>query len=194
MLAVAGCKGPSKANIELRRRNAELSEQVAQLQRQREADRATIRALEARQNTVPHLPAERLEQLFTTHGLVLGRLTGGADTDPDTPGDEALRIVATPQDQTGQAFKAAGAFEIELFDLALETDQRIGRWAFTTEQAMQRWIGTGLVSAYVFELPWQQQPAHTELTVKVTFTDALTGRSFTEQKVIHIQPGGGDGQ
>jgi hypothetical protein len=184
------CQRPSQANIELRRQNAELREQVAELRRQREGDQATIKSLESRATTVPSLPGERLDQLFTTHGLTLGKLTGGVDLDADKPGDEALRVIATPTDQSGQSFKAAGAFTIELFDLAGEGQQRIGRWEFTTEQARERWLGSALVSAYVFELPWQEQPAHEQLTVKVAFTDELTGRVFSEQKVVRVKRSG----
>lgn len=182
---VGGCQGTSKANIELRKENVELREQVAQLRRQREGDLATIRALEAGQ-AVPTLPAERLARLFTVHGIALGKLTGGIDLDADTPGDEALRVVVTPQDQSGQTLKAAGAVVIELFDLALEGEQRIGRWELSTDEAKQRWIGSALIDGYVLELRWQQPPEHAELTVKVTFTDELTGRAFTTQKPIRI--------
>jgi hypothetical protein len=40
----------------------------------------------------------------------------------------------------------------------------------------------------VLKCPWQgKAPGHDELTVKVTFTDELTGREFTEQKVVRVK-------
>jgi hypothetical protein len=40
----------------------------------------------------------------------------------------------------------------------------------------------------VLTCPWQVVPEHAELTIKITFVDALTGRRFTKQNVIQIQP------
>src|SRR5690242_15947033 len=81
-----GCGGPSAANIELRKQLQAKESQLDDLKRQHDADVATIHAFEQRQQSsgaiVPALPAERLEKLFTTHGISLGRLTGSADLDP----------------------------------------------------------------------------------------------------------------
>lgn len=187
-MLTGGCASPSKANIELRKQNADLRSEIESLRRLREADQATIRALESAQPTVERLPAERLAMLFTTHGIALGRLTGGLDQDPDQPGHEALRVVVTPQDEAGHSLKAAGSFVIEAFDLALNGDSRIGQWQFDLTDARQRWYGAGLMYGYVFELPWQRRPEHAELTIKVSFTDALTGRTYTVQKVVTVSP------
>lgn len=183
-----GCARPSRANIELRKQNAELRRQVEQLRTRHEADLAAIRALESDLPMVEQLPAERIAGLFTSHGISFGRLTGGLDRDRDTPGDEALRVVITPTDQDGQNLKAAGSFVIEAFDLERGSDVRIGRWEIDQPTARQRWHGSGMIYAYVFELPWQQPPTNAELTVKISFTDALTGRTHKAQKVVTVRP------
>ena len=42
---------------------------------------------------------------------------------------------------------------------------------------------------YVLTCPWQDVvPRHPELTVKVTFTDELTGRQFTLQQALKVNP------
>src|SRR5712671_1947141 len=89
------CGSPNSANIALRKQNQDLQEQIATLTRAREADAATIQSLQARVGTVPTLPQERLEKLFTTHGIKLGRLTGGADLDRNKPGDEGIKVYVT---------------------------------------------------------------------------------------------------
>src|SRR5258706_13668578 len=86
------CGSPNSANIILRKQNQDLQEQIATLTRAREADAATIRGLQERIGTVPTLSQERLEKLFTTHGIKLGRLTGGADLDLNKPGDEGIKV------------------------------------------------------------------------------------------------------
>ncbi|HEX8523455.1 MAG TPA: hypothetical protein VF669_14475, partial [Tepidisphaeraceae bacterium] len=118
-LLTVGCGSPSAANITLRKQNQELSGQVDQLKRELEGARASLRSMEARATTVPVLPGAQLDRLFTIHALKLGRGTGPTDLDITRPGDEGLKVQAAPVDQTGQPIKAAGAFKIDAFDLAL---------------------------------------------------------------------------
>src|SRR6185436_3713615 len=120
----------------------------------------------------PSLPADRLAKLFTTTDIQLGRLTGGADLDPDRPGDEGLKVYVTPVDNSGQKFKAAGAIVVEAFDLAAPAaSSRVGRWEFSVENAAKYWSGALLRYEYVLPCPFEKRPAHTDVTVKVTFTD-----------------------
>jgi hypothetical protein len=190
LASVTGCGSPNTASIAVRKDNQSLRDQVATLQRAREADAATIKSLESRgSSTVPSLPSAQLENLFTTHGLALGRLTGGADLDRDKPGDEGLKIQATPTDDNGEAFKAAGSFIVEAFDLATPNAPLVGKWTFDTKAARDAWVGSVLIHAYMLICPWQQQqgpPKHPDITLKVTFHDELTGREFTQQKLIKV--------
>lgn len=186
LLAVAGCGSPNVASIEVRKQNQDLREQVESLTRAHEADAATIRSLQDRVGTIPTLPQERLNKLFTTHGLTLGRLTGGADLDHAKPGDEGLKVYATPTDDEGQALKAAGSFVIEAFDLAANPPA-IGKWTFDVDAARKSWVGALMSHQYVLTCPWQTRPGHDDITVKVTFRDELTGREFTAQKAVKVE-------
>jgi outer membrane murein-binding lipoprotein Lpp len=190
-LVLSGCGSPSAVNIKLRKENQALRTKIEDLERRHNADVASIRAHESSATTVPSLPQAQLEKLFTVHGIQFGRLTGPADWDPSSPGDDGLKIYVTPTDNAGQQLKAAGAIVVEAFDLAAGgngENVRIGRWEFPLEDASKHWIGQALVYAYVLQVPWQQRPQHSDLTVKVTFTDALTGRTFGEQKVVKVTP------
>src|SRR3954447_7576061 len=143
-LLFVGCGKPSAANIELRKRLQTLETETADLKRQHEGDLATIRSLQQQQSpgsVVPSLPQERVDKLFTTHGISLGRLTGGADLDRNKPGDDAIKVYAVPTDQAGEKLKAAGSFVVEAFDLAKSSDNFVGRWDFDVEQARQNWFG-----------------------------------------------------
>jgi hypothetical protein len=186
LLLGPGCRGPSQANIELRRQNQELQTKIAELERARAADRATIQSLQQQRGTLPTLPQERLERLFTTHSIRLGRLTGGADLNRDVPGDDGLRIYVTPADGTGDNLKAAGSFTVQAFDLTRAQDQLVGEWSFDVGQARQSWHSGGLLYTYVLTCPWETPPQNPELTVRVTFQDELTGRVFTEQRVVRV--------
>jgi hypothetical protein len=184
---LAGCGKPSAANIQLRKENQALRDKVAQLERLRQGDRATIAALEGRSTTRPAASWETIEGLFTVHGIKLGRLTGGDDSDPAHPGHEGVRVYLTPQDQHGDDLKAAGSIVVEIFDLAQTDRPLVGRWEFPAEEAAKHWYAAMLMYGYVVECPFDKPPAHPELTVKVSFTDALTGRTFTAQKVVTIE-------
>jgi hypothetical protein len=185
--ALVGCGSPSKPNIALRKQNTALQHEVEQLKLERQADAQTIRAMESRATTVPVLPNDRLSDLFTTHGLRLGKLTGGWDRDPSTPGDEGLQVYTVPTDQEGDEIKAAGTFTIDAFDLSKGGETRLGHWEFPTEQASKHWLGNALQYGFIFEVPWQTAPTSEEVTVRVTFTDELTGRQFSNQRAIKIQ-------
>jgi hypothetical protein len=186
-IIVSGCGTPNVASIEVRKQNQALKDELESLKRAREADAATIAALQSQVGSVPTLPQERLGKLFTTHGLQLGRLTGGADLDRDKPGDEGLKIYATPTDDQGDLFKAAGSFTVEAFDLT-SGPVSVGKWTFDTETARKAWNGAALSRQYVLTAPWQQgPPKHEELTIKVTFRDELTGREFHQQKVVKVR-------
>ena len=100
-LVFCGCGKPNAANIELRKQNQQLTQQIEDLDRRHQADVARIRTLESQQESLPTLPQERLDKLFTTHGIRFGKLTGGFDADPKQPGDEAVKIYLVPFDAQG---------------------------------------------------------------------------------------------
>jgi hypothetical protein len=181
----AGCKGPNPANIELRKENQQLRARVDELNRRHDADVAQIRATQTQTGAVvPTLSPGRLDQLFTVHGIQLGRLTG---VNPEGE----LKVYVTPTDESGQSIKAAGSFVIDAFDLARADHPQIGHWEFPVEAAKRNWVGQALLHCYVLSLPWQGPggaPEHPQLTVRVVYTDALTGRVFETQKVVRVDP------
>ena len=186
LTALAGCGGPNRANVELRRELQQQEETIAQLQRDREADRATIRALQSERGTLPTLPQDRLDELFTVADITLGRLTGGADTDLDQPGDEGIRIYIRPTDRIGDPIKAAGHVQVELFELEGDP-QRIGIWSAGPDELRRNWISFGLVQDFVLTFPWQTVPTREQLVVRVVFTDLLTGRQFEKQQPVTVK-------
>lgn len=181
VVCVIGCKGPNAANIELRKQNQELRSKVEDLDRRHAADAAQIRSLESRATTVPVLPQDQLDKLFTVTGIKLGRLTG--------MNDGMLKVYAVPTDEAGHPLKAAGSFIVEAFDLSKPADRRVTRCEFPLSDAKKNWFGQAMLYEYVLPCPWLSQPVGKEITVKVTFTDALTGRDFSAQKVITLQSG-----
>ncbi len=126
--------------------------------------------------------------MFTVHGITIGRLTGGANLDPSKVGDGGLRVFVTPFDDDRHPIQATGALAIEAFDLEQSEGNRIGRWAFTPEQLKRSWQSFGLIHGFVVDCSWQKFPIHTEVVLKITFEDALTGRRYSElfQAKVHL--------
>jgi len=184
----AGCGHPNKANILLRKENQQLLSKVADSERRHQADEATIRGLTDRTGTVPTLEPKRLERLFTTNSITINRLTGGADFDPDKPGDEGIKVYVNVWDQHGDWLKMAGSFVVEAFDLADPQATKVGHWEFPVEHAQDYWHSFLMRYEYVLPCPWQNViPRHPDLTVHVTYTDELTGRKFDQQSVVKVR-------
>jgi hypothetical protein len=186
--SLVGCTHPSAANIELRKQNSDLRSQIASLNRRHDADAATIRSLEKKNaTTTPTLASDRLAELFTVHGIQFGRLTGGADLDPKSPGDEGIKVYVIPIDQDGETIKATGSFIVDAFDLDLASGMRVAHCETSAADARKLWFGEVLLHTYVLTCPWERRPVHSDLTLKVSFTDSLTGRQFEAQKRIKVE-------
>jgi hypothetical protein len=186
---VGGCalfQNPSQANVALRKQVQKLQSEVATLETQHDADQRALAAWQQRSPNIPTLPPERLAKLFTVHGFTFGRLTGGAHLDLHKPYDDALKVYITPTDAAGQPLKAAGSFVVEAFDLNGPQPVRVGHWEFSNEQAMQLWGGSFLANGFELTCPLDKPPEHSELTIKVRFTDELTQAPFDGQTVVKV--------
>ncbi len=186
-----GCKifggSPDAANRKLRKENQALTAQVEELKQQAAANAALAQSLQASRPTLPALPTERLEKLWTTRGLKFGRLTGGADIDRSKPGHEGIKVYVVPTDQSGEALKAAGSFTVEAFDLAKPQAPLVGTWKIDVDQARKSWSGYLMDYNYVLTLPWQDRvPENPELTLKVTFFDELLQLPFSAQQRVKV--------
>lgn len=135
--------------------------------------------------TLQGLGEKRMENLFHVTGITLGKYTAGVDLD-DKPGQDGIRVYLTPIDRDGHAIKAAGAVKIQLFDLAAK-ENLVSEYDFPVEKISERWAAGFMTYHYRFDCPWPAPPEHDEITVRVEFTDYLTGKTFTAQKVCTVR-------
>jgi hypothetical protein len=182
-----GCGRPNQANIALRKENQDLQKQLADAQSQLQLQGNIIRAYQAHQPTVPTLPPDELDKLFTTHGIAFGKLTG--PTDPTNHNEkQGFVVYVYPVDQSNQRLKAAGSFVVEAFDLAAKGNPRLGTWTFSRDESAKLWAGFFVFDYYyVLKCPWQELPAHSEVLIRVAFIDQLTQLTFTAEDKIHVQ-------
>ena len=180
-ITFSGCGAPNAANIVLRKQNQDLQKQVDDLGAQHQRDVDTLAACQRSHPTVPTLSTERLDQLVTTHGLSFGRLTGGDNPDATAASDTELKVAVVPLDADGTPIKAAGTFKVEAFDLADPAKPLVGSWIFDLNQTRSSFYSQLSLYTYVLICPLSGKLAHPDLTVHVTFADALTGREFVGQ-------------
>ncbi len=188
---LAGCKAPhreaAQENVELagsRAQTERLQDQTAHLQ-------ARIDELEGQVKTLQELGDKRLSLIFHPYRIEVSSKSAGL-REANVTFDSGVRVYVRPVDEQGSTLKAAGAVKIELFDLASSAgEQNLGTCNYPVEQIAKYWLDSGFVNQYMFECRWQRPPAHNEVTARVVFTDYITGRSFTEQRVIKVAPSPG---
>ncbi|HSV27219.1 MAG TPA: hypothetical protein VLH60_04930 [Sedimentisphaerales bacterium] len=179
----------------------------ADYSRQNDALRAKLMARDkeaaAMRRTVAELTAageECRQQVATLQGLseeqrragvpeildvIIVRRTGIYDAEK---AGEAVRLMVyfRPIDDVGDAVKAAGHARVGLWDLSAEPAKaRLAEWDISFTELKRMWSGSMLSNFYRLELPVPQDyAARKDLTVKLTFTDYFTGRTFSRQLAI----------
>lgn len=177
LVMVGGCGRPNAANIALRKEKQTLEETFQTLQQQRQADQATIAAMQS--GKPPMLHAEQLDQLFTASEIEIGKLSGVRP--------EGLKIYVTPKDTAGDVLKSAGIMAVDVFDLSRKDQPSLGHFDFSADEIRKQWYSSAFVTGYAAICPIQL-PANIEITVRVAFTDTLTGRVLITQKVLKTPP------
>lgn len=182
--AGTGCNGVvPEADIS---RLQQLERQNARLKADLQKERQTVAAQRQQIKNLIDFGDKRLEKLFYVTSIKLGRYTAGVDLD-DKDGHNGIRVYLIPRDADGHTLKAAGNVRIQLFDLAAEAKARlIGTYDFPVEKIGKKWAGGFLTKHYKFDCRWKAPPKHAEVTVRAVFTDYLTGKQFTAQKVCKV--------
>jgi cell division protein FtsB len=186
LLLATGCanpvdKEPLTAQIE------QLTEEKTQLQEQVEQFKSEHKELKDQIQVLSGLPDNvKLENLNRLERIKIGRYTGFFDKDDDGK-KEKLIVYILPTDEQGDALKAVGTVEVQLWDLNKTNGQALlGQWKIGPDELKKLWFET-LISIYyrlTFDVADIAESPEESLTVKVTFTDYLTGKVFNEQKAI----------
>jgi len=121
--------------------------------------------------------------------LQLGRFTRLLDTDQNSTPDQ-IKIYLELRDGQGDTIKAAGSALAELYDLSAPPEQqKIARWEFDAAQLARLWRGGMMADHYLLEqeLPINPPVSAKNLTLRVCFTEALTGRTLEVQKLLSAE-------
>ena len=183
---IAGCQNdsskisPAEQIVQLRQQNTQLTEQLKTSQ---SLNRVAAEQIE----TLSQLSTdERLKNIYQTKKIRITRYTNIFDKNKDSL-YEKLIVYIKPIDQDGDIVKATGDVDIQLWNLDKTGDEALmGEWNISADQLKKLWIDTIVTINYrlEFDLNEEIEKPTTPLTVKVVFTDYITGKTFTEQKII----------
>jgi hypothetical protein len=185
-ILITGCANPnekesSAVQIE------QLTQEKTQLQEQIEQFGTENKLLKQQIQVLSGLPEEvKLENLNRLERIKIGRYTGFFDKDKDGR-KEKLIVYIQPFDEEGDKIKVAGAIDVQLWNLnKTDSEALIGQWKVEPGELKKLWFATLITINYrlTFDVADKIEDLQEPLTVKVTFTDYLTGKVFKEQKVI----------
>jgi len=181
---VVGCENGGKSP--LAEQIDTLRGEKAQLTYGLEQAKSKNEQLERQIEVLSGLPEDKLEGLYEVQAVKVTRYTNLYDKDKDGQ-YEKLIVYIQPMDEEGDIVKATGAVDVQLWDLNREQDKALlGEWHVGPEELKELWFATIVTTNYrlTFDVADKIEQFKEPLTVKVTFTDYLTGRVFEEQRVI----------
>ena len=184
----SGCNhGSSKQMLldqieQLSNQNSDLEHKIKQAESENEQLKNQIRVLS-------DLPEDvKLSELNNIQAVKVCGLTNLYDTNDDGKYD-SLIVYIQPVDEYGDRIKVTGSVDVQLWDLNKPENQSlIGQWQAGPDVLKKHWIELLVINyRLTFELAEPIENFSEPLTVKVKFTDYMSGRVFNEQKVITPQ-------
>ncbi len=176
----ADTKKPASEIDRLRQQNQALTGRLANAEQQAQQLKKQVQTLSAvTDDTQP-------EDIYDLQKIKIWRYTNLYDKDEDGK-IESLIVYLQPIDADGDVIKAAGNAEVQLWDLnKKEAQALLGTWNVSSNEIKKLWYATVLASNYrlIFDISKLIDDYEKPLTVKVTFTDLLSGKTFTEQRTI----------
>lgn len=161
-----------RLKTELAQKNDQLATQSSTI--------ASLRGLEGERSLDKVIHAEKVE---------IDRLSGGYDDNRDGI-DDGVVVYLSLFDQFGGSMRATGSASITVLDLSNPRDpQVVGEVKLSSDELGKLWYGSFLTAHYTIKLPWpggRTQPPAKDLTVVATFTDLLTGKTMTSQRVVQL--------
>ena len=166
-----------------------LEQENARLQRHIVAQEKQIEQLHRQIAELRGLPAEQMDELIQVSRIEFGRFTRAFDQDEDGY-DEGIVVYLHTLDRAGDRIKSAGTVQLELWDLAeTEGNQKLGQWRYDMTELGDYWLSGFGTYHFKFELDWpaRMPPGNKNLTIKLTFSDALTGKVFEIQQMVEAR-------
>jgi hypothetical protein len=179
-----GCNQPVD-NKPLLSQIDQLTEQNKQFNAEIEKSKSENQQLKEQVRVLSGLPANvKGQNLYNITQVSIHRYTTISDS--NNPGQKSLLVYLQPMDGSGDKIKAAGQVDVQLWDLDKPAQQALlGQWHVDAQQLQKLWTEFLVLNYRLkFDVSDSVKDFNKPLTVKIKFTDYLTGRIFEDQKVI----------
>jgi hypothetical protein len=167
---------------ELKEENRQLSHEAAGLKEENLKLSEQVETLGALDS------GERQRSLPTTSKIAITKRSGFVDKDADNV-KEKLVVYIKPYDSNLDVIKAAGSIKVQLWDLEQSSEKAmLKEWTIAPQQLTKMWMGAFMTGYYrlLLDLEPAVIQAGTEYTIKVSFTDYISGKVLKEQKVVKL--------
>jgi hypothetical protein len=186
VMTLTGCERSLKEDLPVWQSNKRLLEKTDQLENQVRTLEADNKQLKQQVDTLGSIGKEmRLESLYNIGSINIVSSTGIYTKKKGQPPE--LLVYFSPIDQSGDAIKAAGKLDVELWNIASkENEALIHKWEIGPESLAKHW-GTGLMSSFYrvsLQLP-ENMPKSGDFVVRLSFTDYLSGKILTARQSIN---------
>ncbi len=185
-LLLAGCgigserKKPAEVKLE------QVTQQKAEVTRELELSKAENFQLREQIKALSTIPADKRVNPYRLARIQVAKYSNFYDKNEDGK-REKLIVYVQPYDEDGDAFKAAGTVNVQLWNLNNPTGQALlGQWTVEPPALHKLWFSGVVSTGYrlLFDAPASAEPLAEPLTIKVTFTDYLSGAVFRDQTAI----------
>ncbi len=186
---LAGC-GPSKPSVvaPMQKEVSGLEAQVQQLQGRIANQEQAIEGQRKQIATLQQLGPNRAIRLAPLEGIRFASLSGTYDQNNRGIPD-GIVLYVQPYDADGDPIKAAGELTVRLFDLTNPAGPKLIRqYAWNADQLRKMWSSLLMTGHFTARCPWPDgyQPP-SQVTAQATFTDSLTGQTFTQQAAFPVK-------
>jgi hypothetical protein len=187
LLVPAGCNKTNEKS-QLLEQVKQLTDEKSQLTSRIKQAESEKKQLQEQVQVLSALPEDvKGENLYNLQQIKIGRLTGFFDKKNDDDKKDTLIVYVQTIDDLGDKIKASGTAEVELWDLDQPSGQaKLDNWKVEPQELKKLWYATMLSINYrlTFDITDIVKDFDKPYTVKVKFTDYLSGRTFEDQMVI----------
>ncbi len=185
-LLLMGCGIGSERKDPLEIEAQKLEAEKAELTRELQQCQAENIQLAEQVKALSAIPEGKRLDPYKLTGVRIGKYSNFYDKTGDGI-HEKLIVYIKATDTNGDIVKAAGAVNVQLWNLNNPSDEALlGQWQVDPNELHKLWFSTIVSASYrlTFDTPAALDTLAEPLTVKVAFTDYLTGETFHVQKAI----------
>ena len=186
LVFLCGCQAPETVKTspadqikQLQQENTQLTGQIEQSETQNENLKEQLKVLSGIKSKA------KLDDLYELKRIKVTGYTNLYDKDKDGK-YEQLIVYIQPLDVDNDVVKAPGKVDVQLWDLDRENGQALlGQWSVEPGELKKSWFSIMIINyRLIFDVSDKVEQYTSPLTVKVTFTDYLTGKVFKQQRMI----------